>query len=246
MQLDMSMSSLYIKNKPLTVRTPSITDPNLSDTEIVIERDPKLLGRVQECSRLDRSPYLSLIRFDKSTKYSIIPKTTREGYKPRGSARGMIAGPYGVTESDNTLGYFHLRPTVLIRDRSQVWRSGNGERLDRPTSIWERIKAELSDSFGRASSHKFKYRLPAAQLLEVVGLQKIPEAGLIWYAVGACGVAAVALPYLVDKIRDGRNREDLPERRTPPEPREPLYEVYEPDTTENPKAISPQYLAASS
>jgi len=154
----------------------------------VIERDPDLLDRVQECSWLDKSPYLSLIRFDKSTKYHIIPKTTREGYKPRGSACGMIAGPYGVTLSEHSLGYFQLRPTVLIRDRSLVWRSGNGERLNQPTSVWEKVKAELRDSFGRATSQKFKYRLPAAQLLKVVGLQKIPEATLqtvrgwcLWY-----------------------------------------------------------------
>jgi hypothetical protein len=156
----------------------------------------------------------------------------------------MIAGPYGVTLSDNSLGYFHLKPTVLIRDRSQIWRSGNGERLDQPTSIWERVKAELSDSFGRATSQKFKYRLPAAQLLEVVGLQKIPEAGLKWYAAGACGIAAVTLPYLVDKVRDRRNREDLPARRA--ESREPVYEVYEPESAEGPKPFSPRYLAANS
>jgi hypothetical protein len=155
----------------------------------------------------------------------------------------MIAGPHGVTESDNSLGYFHLKPTVLIRDRSLVWRSGNGERLDRPASIWERVKAELSDSFGRATSQKFKYRLPAAQLLEVVGLQKIPEASLKWYAAGACGIAAVTLPYLVDKVRDRANRKELAKWRARSKP---LYDAYEPDSIEVSEDFSPQNLAASS
>jgi hypothetical protein len=203
---------------------------DLLTARIVIEPDPNLLDQAQDCNWLDRSPYLSLIRFDKSTKYNIIPKTTREGYKPRGSAHGMIAGPYGVTLSDESLKFIQLKPTVLIRNKSRVWRTGNGDRLEKPTSSWGRIRAELVDFFGRANSRKFKYRLPTVDLLEVVGLWKIPEVvlggSLKWYAAGACGIAAVTLQYLAGKVRDRSVREYLPERRAPPESREPLYEVY--------------------
>lgn len=173
---------------------------------------------------------------------------------PRGSAHGMIAGPYGVTLSDESLKFVRLKPTILIHDKSGVWRRANGERLNQPKSSWGRIRAELVDFFGRANSKNFKYRLPTVDLLEVVGLRKIPEAvpggNLRRYVAGVCGIAAVTLPYLVDKFRDRRNREDSAERRPARESRsrEPVYayEVYEPDIAEEPNPFGPRYLAATS
>ena len=142
---------------------------------------------------VDRNPYLSLIRFDKVTSYTVIPRQSREGYKPKYSAYGMVAGPYGVTKSNGK--FLMLKPTEIIKDKTDVWRNGNGERLEQQyKSTMDRRLADLRDLFGgRTTRHDFSYRVPTWHLFDIVGLGKVDPLVLLGGIVGATAI----LPALV-------------------------------------------------
>lgn len=128
----------------------------------MLEHDPALFS---QCQVLGRSPYLSIGRFDKTTIYSIIPRSDKYNYIPKGKAWGMISGPYGVTLSDGFLKL--LWPTELIRDEHGIWRDGNGARLEQPKSTLHHFFAELHDFFFRTSRGDFNYRLPTSKLIRL-------------------------------------------------------------------------------
>jgi hypothetical protein len=132
--------------------------------DLVAEYDPTLLYRAHNCRTLDRSPYLSVARFDRFTRYCIAPSGSGS-YRPRESMMGMIKGPWGVTRSNGTSKLLH--PTELIRD-NQVWRDGDGQRIDRPESTWDRMLDDLTDTlFGRPSGQTFSYSLPLSPMISL-------------------------------------------------------------------------------
>jgi len=146
------------------------------------------------------------MRVDKVTQYHLVPKYVIEnGYKARGSAHGMIAGPYGVTISNGA--FVALQPIILIRDKYHIWRDEHGERLDQPSSSFERVWVELIDSFGRNSFQKFNYHVPALDLLELVSFQKISRLIDPQLAVGVVALAAVLGSHLLPTSQNrARNR----------------------------------------
>lgn len=210
-EIPFSPSSMFVKNRlptvgssrpvfvPLSER--SLTKPSI---ETVIERDPDVLSRVKKCMSLEQNPYISLIRFDKITKYKVvrdyIPNYVNHRYKPMGNAHGMSAGPYGVTVHNNEL--VALKPTVLIIDSSYIWRNKYGEQL-RGKSIAS-AKNEFFDFFdrslfNRASVNKFGYRVPTLDLVDLVGLKKVPDHLDPLIAAGVVGFMALMLPRVLDK-----------------------------------------------
>jgi hypothetical protein len=150
-----------------------------------------------------RSPYLSVVRFDRSTKYSIIPRgwwSNRYNYKPDGYASGIITGPYGVTLSNGS--FKLLRPTDLIRDYWGIWRDGNGTRLQQPKSALHLLFAELHDFFFRASRGDFRYQLPTSKLLRLAvdkPATKIKENPYV--VLGIFGLTVAAYPDVKRRIR---------------------------------------------
>jgi hypothetical protein len=137
---------------------------NHQPMDLVAEYDPTLLSRAQNCRALDRSPYLTVVRFDRLTRYCIIPSGS-SSYEPRESMMRMIKGPWGVTRSNGTSKL--LRPTDLIRD-NQVWRDGDGQRIDRPESTGDRMLDDLTDTlFGRTSRETFSYSLPLSPMISL-------------------------------------------------------------------------------
>lgn len=132
--------------------------------DLVAEYDPALLSRAHNCRALDRSPYLSVVRFDRFTRYCIVPSGS-SSYRPKESMMGMIKGPWGVTWSNGISKLLH--PTELIKDYL-VWRDGDGRRLDRPESTWDRMLNDLGDTlFGRTSRDTFSYSLPLSPMISL-------------------------------------------------------------------------------
>lgn len=132
-------------------------------TSYFLEHDMELVDRVQQCQTLGRSPFLSLARFDKNIKYSIIPTLDGEDYRPKGYANGNFFGPCGVTWSEGS--FKKLYPVEIIRDHWNIWRDGDGQRLEQPKSTLRLVIGKLEDFFGRASRKRFSYRLPARELI---------------------------------------------------------------------------------
>jgi hypothetical protein len=57
--------------------------------------------------------------------------------------------------------------TDLIRD-NQVWRDGDGQRIDRPESTGDRMLDDLTDTlFGRTSRETFSYSLPLSPMISL-------------------------------------------------------------------------------
>jgi hypothetical protein len=167
----------------------------------VLEHDPALFS---QCEALEKSPSLSVVRFDKTTKYSIIPRSDKYNYKPAGSAPGVITRPYGVTLSNGS--FKQLRPTELIRDHRGIWRDGSGGRLRQPKSTLHLLFAELHDFF-RTSRGDFDYHLPTSKLVNLaIDKSSVKNREHPFACLGIIGLTIAATPD-IKRVR-GRSTDD--------------------------------------
>jgi hypothetical protein len=167
---------------------------------------------VPRCQTLYRSPCSNLARLDKITNYSIVPTTDDKDYKVKveSGAYGMIKGLYGVNSINGDVEC--LRPMELIKDKSGIWRNGDGARLEQPKSSTSRFWMGIEDLFGGASRESFRYHLPTWQLVELAGKKApllgypvallIKEPVVLMTIAGVAGIAASAVSRRIQNSRD--------------------------------------------
>lgn len=138
-----------------------------------------------------------MVRFDKFTEYSIVPKSDKYNYIPKDAAAGITRGPYGMRLSHGS--FELLQPIELIRDHFGVWRDGDGERLEQPKSTSSLLLAQILDFFVRTNRGNFRYKVPTGKLMKVGIVKALLGKDFFEYSfilLAILGLTATAVPDL--------------------------------------------------